>query len=111
MTRFAHPMFSPASPRRFLSSPSTFDLRPWTLDLLSYIPFFSPINWFQDRWWLLALPLVFLLAMAYKAMRVRFTDVYWRQVVAMSIQVLVGMIVLAVTLHVVTGWLVPWLST
>lgn len=76
---------------------------------LAYVPFLTPVNFFHERWYLLAVPLALLISMAYKAMRTTRWDRYWRQVGMMTVQILLGMIGLAVGLLVLVEWVVPLL--
>lgn len=76
---------------------------------LAWIPLFDPINFFQDWWFLLAVPMAFLVSMIYKAMRVRLLYIYWRQVIFLTIQILMGMTGLMLSLYVLIEWVVPML--
>lgn len=75
--------------------------------LADYTPFLAPLNWFHDTWYLLAIPMAFFIAMAYKAIRVRALDRYWAQVAIMAGQILLGMILLGAALFVLIEWIVP----
>ncbi|UCD74712.1 MAG: hypothetical protein JSV91_13100 [Phycisphaerales bacterium] len=77
--------------------------------LLAYIPFVHPINFFQDWWWVLLLPLSFGIAVIYKAMRVEKLSRYWRQVAVLTVQIVLGMIGLALALMVLVQWVIPLL--
>jgi len=99
--------------RRDSASPpqrSTLEARCSTLPLLlGFVPFFSPINFFQTWWALLALPLAFAISMTYKAMRYREYRNYWRQVALMTLQILLGMAVMMVALYFFVDKVVPFL--
>ena len=76
---------------------------------LAWIPLFDPINFFQDWWFLLAVPMAFLVSMIYKAMRTRLLYIYWRQVIFLTIQILMGMTGLMLSIYVLIEWIVPLL--
>ncbi len=59
----------------------------------SYRPFIDPID-LHGHWYLLLIPLAFGVSMAYKAVRVKTMDRYWRNVFAMTAQIVVGMLLL-----------------
>ena len=75
--------------------------------LLAYIPFVHPLNVFQDWWWVLLLPLSFGIAVIYKAMRVQSMSRYWRQVTVLTVQIVLGMIGLAIALMILVQWVIP----
>ena len=79
------------------------------IDLLAYIPFVAPMNWLNTYWPILVLPLSFGIAMVYKAIRLDDLVVYWRAVMVMSVQIVIGMIALAAFLFVLVQWIVPLL--
>ena len=74
---------------------------------LSYIPFLYPISLFHDWWYLLILPLSFGISIIYKALRIGSLDRFWRQVVMMSIQIILSMIGLAIALLILVQWIIP----
>lgn len=76
---------------------------------LAYRPFLEPLQ-IHDQWWLTIIPLAFLVAVAYKAVRVRAFDVYWKQVLMMTVQIVVAMVALAVAQHVFVEIIVPLLT-
>jgi hypothetical protein len=77
---------------------------------LAYRPFIDPLN-LHDAWWALLIPLSLGISIAYKAVRVRDMDTYWRQVIIMTIQIVVAMVLLAVAsflfVEVYLGWFGP----
>ncbi len=73
---------------------------------LAYRPFLDPIN-ISGWWWWLVIPMVFLIAMVYKAIRVPTMRRYWRQVVKMTVQVMVVMILMCIGLYVIVMWAAP----
>lgn len=76
-----------------------------------WTPFFTPINLFFEWWFLLAIPMAFLIAMIYKAMRVRAAGQYWRQVLVMTLQILLGMIALHVVILLLMEAALPLIPT
>jgi hypothetical protein len=78
-----------------------------TSGALAWIPFVEPLNALQDIWYLLLLPLSFGLAMIYKAMRVPDLSRYWREVALMTVQIMLGMIGLAIALVILVQLLIP----
>ena len=78
---------------------------------LAYIPFLTPINAFHD-WWFLLLPLLALgIAMIYKAIYLPTLEQYWRKVGVMTLQIVIGIIGLAILLTLVVQIGIPWLPT
>jgi hypothetical protein len=78
-------------------------------------PFIDPMN-VHELWWWTLVPLAFFVAVAYKAVRVAPTlrpmpwRPYVRGVVMMTVQVVVGMMLLAVALHVLIEMAAPLLD-
>lgn len=68
--------------------------------LPAWTPFIDPlpVN-FHDAWWILLPPLALAIAMTYKAVRLNRLDAYWKQVGIMTAQIVLGMIALALALH------------
>lgn len=64
------------------------------MTLLAYTPFLDPLD-LHDAWWLTLAPLALGISIAYKATRMRDLAGYWRAVLVMTIQVLLGMVALA----------------
>ena len=63
-----------------------------------------------EAWYLLIVPMVFFVAVGYKAVRVTDMKGYWRNVFAFVVQVLGVMAVLAVGFTIVITVLVPMLA-
>ncbi len=80
------------------------------MTLLAWTPFFDPLNFFFDWWFLLAPPLALFIAMVYKALRTRAYPHYWRQVAVMTIQIILGMFALQIMLFALVEFLVPALG-
>lgn len=83
---------------------------PWALQVLAWRPFIDPLN-LHDLWWLLLVPLALGISLAYKAVRVRDMRDLWRQVLMMTVQIVVAMVLLAVAsylfVEVYLGWFAP----
>lgn len=75
----------------------------------AYRPFLDPMD-LHDSWWITLFPLLFLMSMAYKACRVGDLRVYWRQVVIMTAQLVVLMVVVAASVHAIVEWVIPALE-
>lgn len=66
-------------------------------------PFLDPIELHQ-WWFLLLVPMAFLVAMTYKAVRLRTLEKYWRQVLLMTSQIVIGMIALGAATYLLVFW-------
>lgn len=75
--------------------------------LIAWTPFIDPLPAAYRWWWLSAIPLLLGISMVYKAYRMPTLEGYWRQVVVMTLQVLVAMVLFAATLFVLVLWVVP----
>jgi hypothetical protein len=76
---------------------------------LAYIPFVQPLNAVQDWWYVLLVPLAFGISIIYKAVRLQSLDQFWRQVLTMTVQIVLAMIGLAVCLVVLVQLIIPHL--
>ncbi len=75
--------------------------------LVAYIPFLYPLNVFHELWYLLLLPLAFGISVIYKAVRMHTLERFWREVVVMTLQIVLAMIILALALVVLVVRVVP----
>jgi hypothetical protein len=75
--------------------------------LISFIPFISPVNFFQTWWYLLVIPLAFGVSVIYKAIRLPRMDAYWLQVWLMTGQIVLVMALLAIGIAVFIQLVVP----
>lgn len=73
---------------------------------IAWTPFIDPLPW-QGLWYLLLPPLAFLIAVAYKAVRVRDLETYWAEVGVFTVKVVVGIVALAVAAHVFVRVVLP----
>ncbi len=72
----------------------------------SYRPFLDPVD-IRDSWFLLLIPMAFLISLAYKAVRCHDMRRYWRAVMAMTLQVIFGMIALGAGFYVLIEYVLP----
>lgn len=84
-------------------------LGPTMLLPLAYRPFLDPLD-LHALWWWTLIPLVVGISIAYKAVRVRTFEGYWRQVTLMSVQVLGAMVALAAGVFLLVEVLGPLLG-
>ena len=68
--------------------------------MLAYTPFLDPLD-LHALWWLTMAPLALGISIVYKAIRVGDLRHYWRGVLVMTLQVLLGMVALAAGTFVV----------
>ena len=79
------------------------------MTMLGWVPFIQPLPGIQSNWlWLLPI-LIFGIAMMYKAVRVGDLRRYWREVVGMTVQVLLAFLGLAAAVFIVVQGIVPLL--
>jgi len=82
--------------------------------VLGWIPILEPLPLTGGQWWLTILPLALGIAVVYKAVRTPSLDETWgpylRGAGAMTIQILLLILGLAVGLHIVVTWVVPTLT-
>ena len=78
-----------------------------TAGFLSWIPFIEPINALQSVWYLLLIPFAFGVSVIYKAYHLRDLTRYWREVLAMTSQVVIALIALGILLAVLVETLIP----
>lgn len=77
------------------------NLPPWR-------PFLDPID-AHRYWYLFLIPLALLMSMAYKAVRVESMNIYLKQVVIMTVQVVAAMIGLGLVAFLFVEFLLPLL--
>jgi hypothetical protein len=75
--------------------------------LLAYIPFVHPLTVFHEWWYLLLVPLSFGISVVYKAIRLNSLQHFWRQVAAMTVQIVLAMIGLAIALVILIVMVIP----
>lgn len=70
-----------------------------------YRPFIDPLD-LHNLWWFTLIPLALAISMAYKAVRLEDLSRFWTQSLLMTIQVVAGMIGLAVAAFIVVELIV-----
>ena len=78
--------------------------------MLAWIPFLEPMNAMQSWWYLLLLPLVFGIAVIYRALREENYAKYWQTVLIMTGQVVLGIAGIAIVLGIFVQWIIPLLN-
>lgn len=79
------------------------------MSTLAYTPFIDPIN-AHDLWFLLLIPLAFLIAVGYKAVRTVNMRHYWRQVLTFTVQIVGGIILLGLGAYLIIVYAIPSLA-
>jgi hypothetical protein len=77
--------------------------------VLAHTPFIEPLPLAHRYWWLLIVPVAIGVSMAWKAVRLKSLDDYWRHVVSMAVQVILGVAGIAVGLYVLIILVLPHL--
>ena len=77
---------------------------------LGWIPFLEPMNAVQAVWYLLLIPMAFGISIVYRAMREETYLTYWRSVVVMSSQIILGIVAIAIFLGLFVQLIIPLLS-
>ena len=78
-------------------------------NMIAWIPFIEPVPNIGSWWPLLLLPLSIGLSMVYRAIRTQDLSNYARDVMIMTVQIILAMAALGVIFAVVVQWLVPLL--
>ena len=76
------------------------------MTMLAYRPFLDPLP-LDAYWYLLLIPIAIAISLAYKAVRVRDMKDYPRQVLVLSIQIVVSMVALGVGAYLVIQHVLP----
>ena len=75
--------------------------------VIAWRPFLDPLN-LDEYWWAFVFPLSIGISIAYKAVRLREIDAaYWRQVVIMSAQIILAMVLLGVAMFIMLEFVLP----
>lgn len=77
------------------------------LPLVAWIPFLEPIRGIGNAWWLLSIPLIVGISVAYKSIRAASIERFWSQVAWFSVRVLLIMVALTLGLFVLVRIVVP----
>jgi uncharacterized membrane protein YwzB len=73
----------------------------------AWTPFIEPMNAMQSWWYLLLVPLVFGIAVIYRALREESYAGYWKSVCVMTLQVVLGIVCIAIALGVFVQSVIP----
>lgn len=84
-------------------------LAPTFAPTLAWRPFLDPIN-LHDQWFLLLIPIALGVSMAYKAVRVHDLRTYPRQVIVMTVQIILAMALLGLGSYLFIQHLVPLIA-
>ena len=76
---------------------------------LAYTPFIDALS-IHEYWYLLIIPMSIFLAIGYKSVRCSDMDKFFRQVVIFTIQILGGLMLLAIAFTIVIVVLLPMLA-
>lgn len=68
--------------------------------MIAYTPFLTPLD-LHDHWWFTLIPLALGISIAYKAVRMKDLTRFWRAVAVMTVQIIGGMVALAVVTFVI----------
>ena len=79
--------------------------------MIAWIPFLEPMNALQSLWYLLLFPMAFGIAVVYRSLREKSYSTYWRSVLVMTGQVVVGIIALAFVLGIFVQQVIPLLNS
>jgi hypothetical protein len=80
-----------------------------SMTTLAWTPFIHPMNVFHEWWWLLLAPLAFGISVIYKAVRMGDLRRFWRETAALTAQIVLAMIALAIGVIVLVQVVIPWL--
>ena len=74
--------------------------------LLAWRPFLDPID-AHGWWYLLLVPLALGISVVYKAVRVSTLDGYWKQVIVLTAQIVIGIVALGAASYALTQHVIP----
>ena len=78
--------------------------------MLGWTPFLEPMNAMQSWWYLLLIPLAFGIAVIYRALREEDYGIYWQSVIIMTVQIVLGIVGIAIALGMFVQWVIPLLN-
>lgn len=78
--------------------------------MVAWIPLIEPMTGLMSVWYLLAVPLVVGVSMIYKAVRIPERGPWAREVAIMSLQVVGGIVLMAILLGLWVKYLLPLLG-
>jgi hypothetical protein len=78
---------------------------------LRYRPFIDPVRGpVHTHWYILLLPMSFGIAVVYKAVMLRTMERYWHQVMYLTMQIIVGMVLLGLASYLLVLKYVPFIA-
>ena len=81
------------------------------ISLLGWIPFLQPAGSFGNLWWLLMIPLILGISIAYRATHDASIDHFWRRVFMFATKSTLAMGSLALVMYLFVYWVIPILRT
>ena len=78
--------------------------------MLSWIPFLEPMNAMQSVWYIFIIPMSFGISVVYRSLRESTYTTYWCSVVLMTIQIVLGIVAIAVALGIFVQFVIPLLN-
>lgn len=78
--------------------------------MMAWIPFMQPMNALQSTWYFLLIPMAFGIAVIYRALREESYATYWRSVVIMTGQIVLGIAAIALVLGMFVQFIIPLLN-
>ena len=79
--------------------------------MLGWIPFLQPAGSFGNLWWLLMIPLILGISIAYRATHDASIDHFWPRVFMFATKSTLAMGSLALVLYLFVYWVIPILRT
>ncbi|MCC6969865.1 MAG: hypothetical protein IT434_06535 [Phycisphaerales bacterium] len=73
---------------------------------LALRPFIDPLP-LQRHWWLLIVPVCLLVSISYKAVRVTEFKNYWKQVLAMTAQLIIAIVGVCIAAFLLVQFIIP----
>lgn len=77
---------------------------------LAWIPFLQPIGSLGNYWWLLMIPLILGISIAYRATHDHSVDCFWNRVMMFAMKSTLAMGSLALVMYLFVYWIIPSLQ-
>ena len=77
---------------------------------LGWVPILEPMNCVQPFWYLLLIPMAFGISVIYKALHEVILMNYWRSVLVMTTQIVLGISLLAVAIGLFIQLVIPMIT-
>ena len=84
----------------------THSLLAASLTLASWRPFIDPVD-IHRAWFVLLIPMALGISMVYRAIRMATLDGYWRQVIVMTVQIVLGLMGLGLAVYLFLRYFAP----